>query len=825
MLGFVRRVAGPVSFGLRSASSRQSNLLQRNLRCFSQGLPDLADDAGQKQDSSSSSSSSDDELGELDAEVDAELQAEPDAFNPAELPVDGQLNDIYVTDTDTLESRELNISPEDDRTDKTIAWEDFDRGDMYKLLKHAEDAKSYGPTEYMNSYAQMGSALSKDDLQYVHHMQTDQREIANISDDEVGFRMANNRHARMQFQENDVVSLEAWAKEHLGEELYAEKRAEIEAAGAEVREIRAKRIAKGKLRRVPQIDHTEYKKRIANMHDPKIDDLYPDPEVPYTYEDWENELRRNYVLRNLPTKELPEMAKKALDITHEAAKIPSLLSPAQELAQYKEEVLEGDTKPVKEYHQRMLRLHGNNYELGEVYVPPAGPLDAEMEGLLEARIATADAWTDPPVDPLLADVDADGEEGMQGGRAEYDEDIYEEVFDDSKEERRLAALDFKRRKREALRQRKLKQQADEASLSKYMELIEALDMPGERDTDPTNEKDVAAALVSGGEGGGGPEDEALGTLDHTDSDPDQDEDGNFLQPEDKVDRIPEGLDFLMLKHKEAVGLSEHESTGVDPRYDHLDKNELTMLKAMDPGLKHIANLCNIPDPLEGPRVFYVPYEVKDALYRLNKLDANLYHSRKLASMFGLSVVRTQAILTLMWYEEHEYGKEVMDGQERFDNAFMEHEHAEYFKPEAAQWDPERFFENLKTEGKRGFADEGELASLLKIEKLRNSGYWNLREDQILKEKALKKPYGEPAPGLPPPSLLRAQDKGTNNKKIRHTVVLCDTSGKKKGNYRIAVKDKSGALREPNNEEFLKVRGGPYAKTFFNHVPYKYNEKI
>ena len=190
-------------------------------------------------------------------------------------------------------------------------------------------------------------------------------------------------------------------------------------------------------------------------------------------------------------------------------------------------------------------------------------------------------------------------------------------------------------------------------------------------------------------------------------------------------------------------------------------------------------------------------------------------------MFGLSLIRTQAILKLQWMEEKVVEEEGYDTDGEAMDAHME----DHFDVQLAQWDP-NVFDNLSKEGEVDYVSEGDLEILRRIEKQRNDKYWKREEYEVLKEKAMyetgQTAYGAPAPGMPPPEKLS----DVKHKAARHITVMTAIDDAKRANYRVAVRDRTGALREPSEEEFLRVRRREKGrKAFFNHVPYTYGEKI
>jgi len=407
-----------------------------------------------------------------------------------------------------------------------------------------------------------------------------------------------------------------------------------------------------------------------------------------------------------------------------------------------------------------------------------------------------------------------------------DDRMMEDVMMDGDEgqDSRMAALEQKRKARETKRQFQVEQKQEDKTIKKYLKLIERMEIMGTRDTDATNELDVANALLST-QAGGENEGETLSDF-HTDSDPEYNEFGDPIQPWEKFGKNPEGLEFLQLKDKPGgARVSDEELSQVDPQYEHSDHAEVTMMENLDPTMEDIEKLSPKPDPIEGPVIFRIPRDVKETIFNLNKISPTKYHSRKLAQMFGLSVVRTQAILKLQYMEDQMINSTGVDPFAAMADAEAEH----IFKPQPAQWDPDLFFENIETFGGRVLdsktGDDGELEYLRKVERQRNDRYWKREEREVLKEQAMamrKGMYG--ADPLPLPAPLKLSD--VVQGKTKHTVVLTDISDFKKGNYRIVARDGEGNLREPNEAEFKRVRFRERCTwEFFHHKPYAFGEKI
>lgn len=280
---------------------------------------------------------------------------------------------------------------------------------------------------------------------------------------------------------------------------------------------------------------------------------------------------------------------------------------------------------------------------------------------------------------------------------------------------------------------------------------------------------------------------------------------------------------LKFKTKQYDAMPKDLQTFFDPTLRRGNEEERTMLENLDPGMKFISAYAQIPSPFPQPRIFHLDSDVKEAIWRFNRMDPKKYHSRKLAAMFGLSIVRTQAVLRLQYLEDQVAQEVGYDTELEVFEAEIE----QTTEVTTAQWDPE-FFNELKTQGgsfagRQEYVDEGDLAILKRVERKRVSRYWNEYEMEVLLEQnSQKHAYGALDNPMPAPIPLSAQ----KNPKQRYPVVLTEISDRRNGNFRIAVRDKNGVLREPDDAEFKRVRRRERgAKDYFNHIPYQFGEAI
>jgi len=280
---------------------------------------------------------------------------------------------------------------------------------------------------------------------------------------------------------------------------------------------------------------------------------------------------------------------------------------------------------------------------------------------------------------------------------------------------------------------------------------------------------------------------------------------------------------LKFETKQHDAMPPELQTYFNPQLRRGNEEERAMMENLDPGMKYISTYTSIPSQFPQPRVFHLDSDVKEAIWRFNRMDPKKYHSRKLSAMFGLSLVRTQSVLRLQYLEEQVALEVGYDTElEVFDQ-----EMEETFDVTVAQWDPD-FFNEMKRKGgnfagRQEYVDEAELAILKRIERRRVSKYWNEYEMEILLEQnSQKHAFGAMDTPLPPPVQLSPQ----KSHKQRHPVVMTDITDSSNGNFRVAVRDKHGVLREPDDSEFKRVRRREKGnKEYFNHVPYQFGETI
>lgn len=363
-------------------------------------------------------------------------------------------------------------------------------------------------------------------------------------------------------------------------------------------------------------------------------------------------------------------------------------------------------------------------------------------------------------------------------------------------------------------------------MAKYLTLIDKLEVLGNANVDNTNEIACVNALISAQDRTKVLDVSGLTTQPMmSDSEADDEENGIEVDPlkPSRLNRQIEGIERAMYRTTGDSSLDSEEQYVYDPDYRASDTVEYDVLRNLDPTLADIRKLPGESqkglEPRLSPRVIYIKDEVKEAIFELNSTDPAKYHSRYLANMFGLSVARTQAILKLKFIEKTE-GYET-EG-EMADAEVEDRSRAEYY-----QWDPETFHQNYKNIPKNAAVDEGELALLRNLDNLFASRYFEKTKIQIAQEVLDTKNkggfYGAPDTSTPPAPRRLSEHK---QRESRHHLRLTDLSEAKQGSFRVAVRDKSGVLREPSNQEFKQVRRREkHPKAFFNYTPYQSGQRI
>merc|ERR1712127_99569 len=123
-------------------------------------------------------------------------------------------------------------------------------------------------------------------------------------------------------------------------------------------------------------------------------------------------------------------------------------------------------------------------------------------------------------------------------------------------------------------------------------------------------------------------------------------------------------------------------------------------------------------------------------------------------------------------------------------------------PRISKWDPDVY--PLRKFGTTHYVSDEDYQLYKKIENARKARFWSIKDFRIRKEQMQSlrgRAFG--APPLPPPAPQVLSDEVLHP--MRYDLVLTDIGGIKKNNFRIAVRDRDGQLREPNEDEFKRVR--------------------
>lgn len=272
-----------------------------------------------------------------------------------------------VTDTEMLNADDKSISPEHNLKDDSIQWEKFDRAEIYKILKHMEASKKMRPNEFVDRWMPPTGEFeaNETDEQYGRHIQKKPREIHNRSEDnQIGVRMAVSRNLRM----NPPMEYDKWL-DTLPKDMQKEHARQIAEDRADYIQHKDQYNASQPPAPDPTaiIEPDRYRKFILNPNTPEWKELYTGPQHPYSYEDWEAELRRSMLINHLGAA-IPQEAQVALDKYNQLKKIESveMVSPLLNRPDHT------NTATTSRYHERMLRLYGARYEPSEHFsVAPA----------------------------------------------------------------------------------------------------------------------------------------------------------------------------------------------------------------------------------------------------------------------------------------------------------------------------------------------------------------------------------------------------------------------------------------------------------------------
>mmetsp|Transcript_40004 Transcript_40004/g.78646 ORF Transcript_40004/g.78646 Transcript_40004/m.78646 type:complete len:402 (+) Transcript_40004:213-1418(+) len=296
----------------------------------------------------------------------------------------------------------------------------------------------------------------------------------------------------------------------------------------------------------------------------------------------------------------------------------------------------------------------------------------------------------------------------------------------------------------------------------------------------------------------------------------------YAPPPTKFEDLGEVGDFLTFRSQDP--LIEEENTDISrlPGGVLSDYEENEFFGSMDPRLK---DLLNLPTPTPHPPTTMISDKTKDAVYRLNNIDPVKYHSHRLAAMFGLSLARVQAILRLKFLASDLMSREkdkklIADNLKR---ASEEQFEATSDRTPLAQWDPDYY--TIQKNAEAFVVDDRDAILLKKVENARQARFWSVKDHKIRREQAqAAKGRAFGAPPLPLPSPQKLSENTVHP--MRYHLVMTDISGQKKNKYRIAVRDKDGHLREPDDAEFRRVRfREKSARSYFHYIPFKVGDNV
>lgn len=558
----------------------------------------------------------------------------------------------------------------------------------------------------------------------------------------------------------------------------------------------------------PVVNATEYTdiipddENFISSPDPtgRKDKLFQAAEVPYEYEDWHRALERQSLLRLFEMEEIPRPAAEALQkVYHRMDMHKYTVEPL--IADSPDDP--GDTDTVQQYQQRMIHTYGDQFEYRERHA--FADLTALLPTLdhfaataptyveLDRRIIKSKKSAKDEVMAARNEINYDeAAENLVGLRNHFfwnDTDVFAFIEQRNKHLNKIDEV--------AEKLKKMQLEDSEADM-----------------TQSDSEHEPAEADVVDGK------------------------ENSWTKTQ-----FPDRLMYDFTDWNETYNDPEFVNTD----YKHLDINEAEFRKNVDPIGDDLPNI----QPLEFPEVYMIAEDIKTAIFKLNMVDPVKYHTRKLSSMFKLSVPRVKAILLLKYREwqiseesglmemfgadwaealsrvtdddtEGDYEEDFDEGRSVYSGQDLHSAMEEEFTPhnKLAQWDPPVPPIMLKnTDGR--FVDEGDLFMLKALEKKKRARYWKGEDIKIQQEKARaaegdKKPFGAPNVASHDATVLSTQV----HEPSRYTVCMTDISCIKDAEYRIAVRDMNGTMREPTEYEFNWVRKREkHKKDFFRYRPY------
>lgn len=735
-------------------------------------------------------------------------------------------NTVQLTsDTEMMKNSDKSTSPENDPNDDSVQWEKFDRTEVYKILRHMEEQKTVGIPKFSDNWIQPGTPkMSPLDKNYARHVQDTPKIIMNRAENnQWGVRMAANRNVRL----NPPLEFDKWI-DKLPADIKKRYAKQIVTDKEWYAKVKAEHTEKSLAVTPPEpasMDPSRYDKIILNPSTKEWKELYAGAEHKYTYEDWESELRRS-LLHNHVAGPIPEDAQVALDKFHQLKKIDASqnVSPLLDKPSHSPAV-------TARYHDRMLRLYGAKYEPTEQFSMGHMLEQANIQTALNDAIATAELRPLFGVDMEVAvdsasTTDADGEnKSDKGDKTKAEEDFdwldpdgykTEMTANEARTEMDAHHAELKEKLNVKKKPKKDKNTIpiDERTEKKlkgynYEKLVKDIAYDQSKLMNPYDPMAFVEYLKKRANEGF-----------------QIDVDGKRFSPaETREDRVGDIREYFLFNTDEPL-IDKVDTEAIDPLATPNDLHMKEFYEKMDPRLKQ---LLDLPEKEDAPSEKDIQDKVKETIYKLNYMDPVKYHSHRLAAMFALSVTRVQAILRLKFLK-YDIMKQPNFHEENAELIRQNRDQAAEWDTEGwplSKWDPEQY--PVDANPVSHIVDEQDYQLYKRIENSRQARFWSVKDFKIRKEQARSKlagpegrPYGAPPMPLPEPRNISDQKQIP----LRYNLVLTDIGGMKKNKFRIAVRDRTGHLREPNDEEFKRVRFREKSKKgFFNHIPYKVGESI
>lgn len=233
-------------------------------------------------------------------------------------------------------------------------------------------------------------------------------------------------------------------------------------------------------------------------------------------------------------------------------------------------------------------------------------------------------------------------------------------------------------------------------------------------------------------------------------------------------------------------------------FNYIDPNQALFFQEFNPHDFKVPDaekyVYNSKDPYDRP--WRLSDKVKMKMYELHRHSPTVWHARTLAPLFKISAARADAILKLqaLEWKYREMGFPLWGDNEELDS----------FWPEANSFWDQPHVPVLYNNAPVNFADEVEVYDIIERTKKRQDRLKNLADRLTDVEKEYHREMGAYGADIPERRTPEKLD-NTEYHPSRFNWVMTDISDQANFNYSIAVRDRSGELREPDQHEFDIVR--------------------